>query len=221
MYEKIKIIEYDIRSANASVLFQENKISEDKYNELMNMEKKKRNITVGMMIRDGIVDHDQLVGLYKNYTDKFIEENDLENNVYEVVKDAVWIFNKMAHKRKFGDYVEFTKDRIATSVLEIKNVKFYYNSTRGKLFNRGLGDIDHGLFLFMDKIKEFMMMKESDMYKMLYKKLHEFHINYLNNNLPIEYRYDIRRKNTNIDKDSDPLKDGNYKLIKYMINYLL
>lgn len=221
MYEKLKVIEYDISSANASVMFQEDLISKEKYDKLMNMPKKKRNITVGMMIRDGEVEHNQLMNMYKKYTDRFIKENEMEGNVYETVKDAVWVFNKMAHKTEFGEYVKFTKDRIATSILELRNIKFYYNSTSGKLFNRGLGDIDHDIFIFMNKIKKFMMLKESEMYKELYKRIHEFHLKYINKELDIKYRYDVRKRNKNINKDRDPLEDGNYKLIKYMINYLL
>lgn len=220
MFEKMKLQEYDIKSANANVMYTLNMIDKDLYEKLINMDKKERVIYVGKMIKKDDTLYNELMDGYKYYTDKFIKENGLEDNVYEVVKDAVWIFGKYPKKTEFNNYVKFTRDRVATSVMTLDKIKFYYNSINNKLFNRGLGDIDFDTFPILKKIKEFMMYKESDKYKILYKKIHKFHYNYITENVDESYRYNIRRKKDDI-RHEDPMDDYNYKLIRLMIKYLL
>lgn len=220
MFESIKLIEYDIKSANANVMYVEGIIDKEKYDSLTSMNKMKRVITVGNMIKGDMDLYKDLKAGIKKYTDKFIEVNNLSDNVYEVVTDAVWVYNKYPSKTKLNEHIEFTKDRVATSVMVLNDkIKIYYNSTTGELYNRGIGKIDHGVFTFMKRLKKFMKLKEGNHHKLLYKTLHEYHLDYIRGDVEESDRFSIAKKNK--DLQDDPGNDDNYKFVKLMIKNLL
>ncbi|MFW6015180.1 MAG: hypothetical protein ACOCRK_01935 [bacterium] len=220
MFEKIKITEYDLRKANINVLYSGGLISKEKYIELKNSDKKKRVIEVGLMFRDDKKLHAEFTKRLKRYVDTFIMDNNLEDNIYEVVKDAVWVYGRYPKKRKYNEYVEFIKKREATSVLPIglRNIVFYYNSLEDVFFQRGLGDISLKEYPILKKIKMFMALKESNQYKTLYKRVHEYELKYLREELKKDHRKSILKKDF---EKSTVNKDDNYKIIKILVNKLL
>lgn len=220
MYQKIKITEYDIRKANINVLYSGGFISKEKYEELKNSDKKTRVVKVGLMFRDNKKLHEAFTKRLKRFVNTFIEDNGLEDNIYEVVKDAVWVYGRYPTKRKYNEYIEFVKKRVATSVLplDIQSVVFYYNSLEGNFFQRGLGDVTEEEYPFLNKIKVFMALKESNQYKTLYERLHKYELKYLRGDLNKEHRKSVLKKKY---QEGVIKEDDNYRIIKIMVNKLL
>lgn len=220
MFEKIKITEYDLRKANINILYSGNLISKEKYEELKNSDKKTRVVTIGIMFRDNKELHKEFTKRLKRYVNTFIQDNRLQNNVYEIVKDAIWVYGRYPKKRKYNEYIEFIKKREATSVLPIgmRNIVFYYNSLKNEFFQRGLGDVSLKEFPILEKIKIFMALKESSQYKTLYKRLHRYQLSYLRKELDKNHRKSILKKDF---QECEVEGDDNYKVIKLLVNRLL
>lgn len=138
MVIKKDIHEYDIKQCDANVMYEFGLIDEHKYIELINMDKKKRVITVGIMRRDSKLDTDYHNAI-KTCVELFKEKNELtEQDVYEIAKDAVWVHRHVLHT-KFRNRIEFVLKNTATVMYVFNNIKFYYNEDDGSFFTRGLG----------------------------------------------------------------------------------
>lgn len=109
------VTEWDIVSANISVLAEEGLISEDTYRDLRETDKQSRVVLIGTIMRElqEREDYDlskDLDNLIRKYIDKFITENGIKNsNILEIAKDAVFLTNVNPKITKFGDYVKFVK----------------------------------------------------------------------------------------------------------------
>lgn len=223
MFEKIKVTEYDIKQANINVLYLAEAIDKKTYNILKNTDKKTRVIKIGKMMRDNKKIYDIYINRLKKYIKTFIKDNDLENNIYEIVKDAVWVYDgKYPKKREYSKYIKFVPKRSATSVFTIphRNIKFYFNSVYGIFFQRGLGDIKKNKYPILGYIKKFMALKENNDYKNLYVQLHEYSLQYLRKEVNKKHRRSLISKK--LQNGDDTKEDDNYvKIIIPMINSFL
>jgi len=133
------IAEYDIRSAGATAI-RELK-GESIYNNLMLLDKKTRNINIGLMMRDEKGLSDKVNDLMLKYLNTFIRENKIKNsNLIYTTRDSIVIYNKLPLKYKFGN-VEFSnKDGIFSSMYRIKNLVIFFDSMRGKIMVKGVND---------------------------------------------------------------------------------
>lgn len=104
-----RIIEYDIKAANISILRQKNIISQEQYEYLNNLPKINREIEIGLMEK-------QDYSIYETLQDGIIEaKHDLisfnkidEDQIIRIANDAVYINSDIDLKfTKFGDFVEF------------------------------------------------------------------------------------------------------------------
>ena len=114
---KIKIVrgniqEMDMKSAGLSVLTERGYISEGLYLDLCDGDKLDRNKALGKAMIDtkiGEMDVAKIVDQdVRNYVNKFIEVNNLkQNNILEIAKDAIFIYNASPRILQFGDHVVF------------------------------------------------------------------------------------------------------------------
>ncbi len=114
---KIKIVrgniqEMDMKSAGLSVLTERGYISEELYLDLCDGDKLDRNKALGKAMIDtkiGEMDVAKIVDQdVRSYVNKFIEVNNLKpNNILEIAKDAIFIYNASPKILQFGDHVVF------------------------------------------------------------------------------------------------------------------
>ena len=177
------IEEWDIRSANTSLM---------RYYELANpkliekfekMEKRDREPAVGLYLRKN---KDAAVALEKAFTDiinEFLTANglDIEMDVISIKKDSVFVRNKVIRCNEFGD-VKFIKKNSYNGCLLIPNYEFYYS--RNMIDVKGVSD--DVLDLHQDGMLALisMMMQESNNWTELNQFMKEYAIAYKTRQLP-------------------------------------
>ena len=120
------IREYDIRKANISILFNKGIISQDEYNNYMNMDRMQRQIDIGIriknnsklyeIIKDGIIEAKKM----------FFEVNNIEDNQILTIKnDAVFLINTVPKITKFSN-IEFVEKNTYTSFYKLNKIEYYY-----------------------------------------------------------------------------------------------
>lgn len=150
---KGNISEWDIVTANVSILAEERLISEETYRNLKEADRKDRNVMIGMIMRDlKEQDNYDLSAEFNEYLNKyvnmFIETNNIKkNNILEIAKDAVFLHNCNPKYSKFGDYIKFKKKNIYYYSIEFpvnahsnSKIKLYKNEkgvkVRGASINK-------------------------------------------------------------------------------------
>lgn len=179
------IEEWDIRSANTSLM---------RYYELANpkiisrfekMEKRDREPAVGMYLKKH---RDTSVALEKAFTDiihEFINTNmlDSEQDIISIKKDSLFVRNKMIHCSEFGNgTVKFIKKNSYSGCLLIPNYEFYYS--RDKIDVKGISDDvlhfhEDGTLAFIS-----IMMQESNNWIGLNEYMRDYAMAYKNRQLP-------------------------------------
>ena len=133
MYIKNTISEYDIEHANISILLAKGIFDKKEYDKYVNMDKKTRNVKIGLLIKEKNYIYDVIQNGFKEYIEEFILQNKLdpENNIIEINHDAVWVTGRLPTKTKF-DNVVFRHKQTYTSYYGIKikgNIfKIYINT---------------------------------------------------------------------------------------------
>lgn len=121
IYKK-PIREYDMESANVSVLREKDLISGEMYLDIMESPKGARNKLIGMLIRDN--KDEDIYNKIKDSIDEYVEELIVSNNVskkdiLERSHDALFIGGTEDLKyTKFGDYVTFKLKHKYSMMLE-------------------------------------------------------------------------------------------------------
>ena len=103
MYIKNTISEYDIEHANISILLAKGIFDKKEYDKFVKMDKKTRNVKIGLLIKEKNYIYDVIQNGFKEYVEEFILQNKLdpENNIIEINHDAVWVTGRLPKKTKF------------------------------------------------------------------------------------------------------------------------
>lgn len=171
------VYEYDAKHAGISILYEFKAITKERYDYLRNLEKHKRVVQTGLMIRDDANLYNIIAKGYKHFTDLFIKENKLKpHHIIEIVNDAVWVSGKAPEVLEFGE-VKFRRKQHyhITYIYERKNLRFYYNLISGKLFCRGskLNEVSK-MFNFMKKVfKLYDMGDKNKLYHTMHRTLNK------------------------------------------------
>ncbi|MCY7008061.1 hypothetical protein OCK72_05245 [Fusobacterium simiae] len=180
MFTKRNIYEYDIYKANISCLLEMGEINQEQYNMLSSIPKVERSKFVNSFERlekDTATDYRKFV---VKALEKFKKLNDIkEENIIEIAFDAIWL-DKEVDNLQVTDNIKFTCKRKATSILEIKKVKFYFNSVDNTFFQRGLGKKESPWF---EIIKEYMRLSEIEDTGNLKKFINDFKEKYVDKEL--------------------------------------
>jgi len=108
---------------------------------------------------------------------------------------AIWL-DKEVSNLQITENIKFTCKRKASSILEIKKVKFYFNSADNTFFQRGLGQKES---LWFDVIKEYMRLSELEDNKSLTKFINDFREKYINKDLDEEFYQRLIPKMDNLE----------------------
>lgn len=180
LFTKRNIYEYDIYKANISCLLEMGEINQEQYDMLKDIPKVERSKFVNAFERlekDTATDYRKFV---EKALEKFKKLNDIkEENIIEIAFDAIWL-DKEVDNLQVTENIKFTCKRKATSILEIKKVKFYFNSNDNTFFQRGLGKKESPWF---DIIKEYMKLSEIGDIKNLTEFINKFKEKYTNKEL--------------------------------------
>ena len=183
-YIKGRIIEYDIASANISVCAEKRLITEDEHKMLNRMDKDKRNVSFGCMIRDNPLLGQRYREELSKQMDLFIEVNDIDKySLLEIASDAIWVVNKACKQLSFGEYIRYRNKREYTSLLILDKKHYYFNSVLGDMEFRFLDEKHKDDEIFIEYVKTVMSLKEINDDKSIYLKTHEMILTEYRNNL--------------------------------------
>lgn len=119
-----RIIEYDIRAANISILRDRNIISEDRYIYLKNLPKYQREVEIGLMEKEDLSIYTQLQEGIINAKKDLVSFNKIdEDKIIRVANDAIYLNSEIDLKyTKFGDYIEFAKKSEYSTYCKLDNI---------------------------------------------------------------------------------------------------
>ena len=196
MFIKRNIYEYDIHKANISCLLEMGEISKEQYDMLKDIPKDERAkfvVAFEKLEKDTAKDYRKYVAIV---LEKFKTLNDIrEENILEIAFDAIWL-DKEVSNLQVTENIRFTCKRKASSILEIKKVKFYLNSADNTFFQRGLGQKES---LWFDVIKEYMRLSELEDNKSLTQFINHFKEKYINKGLDEEFYQRLIPKMDNLE----------------------
>lgn len=177
---KIKIVrgniqEMDMKSAGLSVLTERGYISEGLYLDLCDGDKLDRNKALGKAMIDtkiGEMDVAKIVDQdVRSYVNKFIEVNNLkQNNILEVAKDAIFIYNANPKILQFGDHVVFRCKERYFLMIEFpisesnKNPIKVYKKYAGIAIRGARINIEHEAYYTFLELINCIMNKKTQMY---------------------------------------------------------
>ena len=135
------IIEYDMKSANISILRELGKIDDEKYRHLSSIPKIYREMYIGRWCEEDKSIFELMKNAIKDYRFKLVESNNIQvNEIVRIANDAIYInrINPLINT-KFGKYIEFRPKNRYNALMNLGNkyfkVFFKYDST-------GVMDID-------------------------------------------------------------------------------
>ena len=196
MFIKRNIYEYDIYKANISCLLEMGEINQEQYNMLKDIPKDERAKFVAAFEK---LETDTSKG-YHIFVEKSLEKfkklnNIKEENIVEIAFDAIWI-DKEVNNLEVTENIRFTCKRKASSILEIRKVKFYFNSADNTFFQRGLGQKESPWF---EIIKEYMRLSELKDNQSLTQFINDFKEKYINKGLDEEFYQRLIPKMDNLE----------------------
>ncbi|WP_298974300.1 hypothetical protein [uncultured Fusobacterium sp.] len=196
MFIKRNIYEYDIHKANISCLLEMGEISKEQYDMLKDIPKDERSKFVAAFekLEKGTAkDYRKFVEVA---LEKFKKLNDIrEKNILEIAFDAIWI-DKEVSNLQVTENIKFTCKRKASSILEIRKIKFYFNSVDDSFFQRGLGQKES---LWFEIIKEYMRLSEIENIEILSKFINDFNEKYISKSLDEEFYQRLIPKMDNLE----------------------
>lgn len=174
MYIRDVITEYDIEHANISIMLDINYIDEKTYKEMEKMDKKKRVVKVGLMMKEDKNLYNLLQTGFNKYIDLFIINNKIDTtNILEINHDAIWLIGRLPKILEFNKIRFIQKNRF-TSLYQCNikkaSIQFFYDSEKDKIKTRGFNNETSDL---LDKIKEILLDKEFEDEDNVYTKLHQ------------------------------------------------
>lgn len=187
-----RIVEYDIKAANVSILFAKGKISQDKYNYLMNLPKQIREVEVGLMIKADSSYYNTISEGIKEYKVKLGEANNInEYQIVRIANDAVYINTPLDLKYTlFDDIVLFKQKSISDVMITINKINVFitFVDNSVSIDVKGLGD-NYKLHTngILNIISTIVYMVERSSIEDAIRFLSEFIDDYINHRVAIDY----------------------------------
>lgn len=210
-----EIIEWDIRSADTSIIEYFNLMDQKKIDKLNKLSKSKRNRAVGIL-RQNKEFSKNLENGFKLMVKKFIEENNLEEwDILSIKRDAVFVVNTDIRIKDIGCVHFIPKNTYFASII-IPRYEFYipWNNT---IDVKGISDEclefhKDGILSFIRTIIDLYGSGNSDNKIALHQYLAEFVQRYKEKQLPLEYY----RKFDSYSQFEVDYGDGNLALRKHI-----
>ena len=117
-----RIVEYDMKQANVSILYQKGAISYEFYNFLCNSPKMYREREIGMMERRDQTIYDIISNGIKEYKLKFVELNKINlNQIVRIANDAIYVNTPIDFQNTIVDnYIEFRPKSISNVMVQLQ-----------------------------------------------------------------------------------------------------
>lgn len=205
---KASIREYDMKSAGFNILKNANVLSEGEISYLEQLDKKERNIKIGIMQRDNKKIKKIITQGFVEYRKKFFEANDIkDSDVLAIKKDAIFLINRPIHNTEFG-YVKFElKNKYSSYYYLDKKELYFKNGMVSRIDVKGIhkNKLHRHVKFMRELIKIFKLVETSDSDKVI-DAIRKFAKKYLAMELPIEcYREfnsesNFRFKNVNFNQ---------------------
>lgn len=127
-----RIIEYDIKSGNTSVMKYFHLRPITLVNELEKLEKKDRVVAIGKMMREDKDFSRQLEQSFDQIVKIFIRENHLnDDDIISIKRDAVFVKIKNINQTIFGNDVVFIPKNEYVGFIKLKNLEFWIKDKKG------------------------------------------------------------------------------------------
>lgn len=182
-----EIIEYDMKSADISIIESKGLLSEEEIELIKSLPKKVRNTKIGKMQKRNKELVKELNKGFTEYRKLFIETNEIDDSdIISIKKDAIFT-TKRCDKKSF-DKVQFVEKNIYTSYYYFRNgIEIYYNKNRMDV--KGINDdkLKNHKEYFASFINRFCFMGETSSLNNRIKFLNEFTYLYKTRNLDIQY----------------------------------
>jgi len=186
-----EIIEYDIKSANLSIIKEYKLLPQNIIDKLEDMNKKDRVVFVGKLMGKDRNFAKELESKFNEIIELFMEVNNLDKelDVISIKRDAVFVINKDVKQTKFGKHIHFVKKNTYTGYMYLKPYEFYINED--KIDVKGLNDSLYKLHKdgILDLVREFIdICASSNMNKTIINRyLKSLVNNYKNKSLYYDY----------------------------------
>lgn len=178
------IEEWDIKSANTSLMRYYNLTDPKIIGKIENMPKEKREVAVGKLSRKDKAFSNNLEKAFTSIMEEFISANkiNIETDVIAFKKDSIFVRNRYIKKSSFDDTVHFIKKNTYTGCLLLPRYEFYYSDN--KIDVKGVNDSK--LHLHIDGMLSLVnsVMQESRNWIELNKFMKEYSEAYKNKLLP-------------------------------------
>lgn len=119
-----RIVEYDMKSANISVLLQRGVIDFSTYDRLSRLDKRSREVEIGLMIKYQPDIYTEISKGIKEYKYKFIEANNVDSiQIARVANDAIYINTSVdLLYTHFDQYIDFRPKSVSNVMVNINKV---------------------------------------------------------------------------------------------------
>ncbi len=123
------IREYDLSKANINSLLYTGRISQDEYNKFLNMDKKNREVSIGLMIKnDRSIYKDIQKGIIEAKRKLFISNSINDFEVVSIKNDAVFIHGRALQYTQFPPF-DFKMKNEYTIYLQLQELEVYYGDS--------------------------------------------------------------------------------------------
>lgn len=198
------IIEYDIHAAGPSLCKAFKLLPSHVLEELDKMDKKAKNIKIGLIQRRDKVFAKRLSDAFIEARRWFLSSNQLdEEDIVSIKKDAIFVANRTCSHTKF-DVVVFQGKNIYTSYLRLHKLEFYLHTQEHRIDVKGLGQGDalkevlrlHGDYM-LSFLMDFCKMRELEVKRSVAcHHLASFLTQYRKKELPLGYYRELNRTNS-------------------------
>jgi len=194
-----KITEYDIRSANTSILEQNHKLKKATLEAINSLPGKDRKVIIGKMIKNDPSLQKVIVrGVIRAKRDLFSANLIQDADVLSIKNDAVFIIGRKLRYTSFGA-IEFRPKHVYSLYMNIDGTEFYYDKTEQRVSVKGIRDeiVEHpdhqaGMMQFFVTVMKHLMLDRRDA---LRKYLIEFSSAYKEKKLPPCYYRELSSDN--------------------------
>lgn len=181
-----EIIEYDIKSAGFNIIKKYKLLSDDKIRYLETLEKKQRQIQIGLYQREDKELIHKLNDKFIEVRKMFFEANELKDeDILSIKRDAIVTLKRCKHTE--FDNIVFVEKNIYSSYYYLNNYEFYYNND--KVDVKGISDEMLKLHreYFLDFLYNFFKMNEISSRKKTIELINDFAYYYKEKKLHIGY----------------------------------
>lgn len=136
------IREYDLSKANINALLYTNRISQDEYNRFLNMDKRNREVSIGLMIKnDRSIYKDIQKGIIEAKRRLFLKNSIDSFEVVSIKNDAVFIHGRALQFTQFPPF-DFKVKNEYTIYLQLQELEVYYGDNIDQYTGEILTNLD-------------------------------------------------------------------------------